>query len=109
MLATVVAAVRSVIAYLITLVYIAVVGPIGLFVGLVLRWKRGLYALGHAGTWLALRTAGIRYRVVGRDQIPDGAVVFCANHESNVDPPVLSRRCIPGCTFSTRPSCTSFR
>src|SRR5678815_6059812 len=33
--------------------------------------------------------AGIRYRVSGREHIPMGAVVFCSNHESNVDPPVL--------------------
>jgi 1-acyl-sn-glycerol-3-phosphate acyltransferase len=34
--------------------------------------------------------AGIRYRVHGRERIPrDRAVVFCSNHESNVDPPVL--------------------
>jgi 1-acyl-sn-glycerol-3-phosphate acyltransferase len=66
-----------------------VAGPIGLFVAFVLRWKRGLYALGHAGVWLALKVAGIRYRVSGRDRVPTTAVVFCSNHESNVDPPVL--------------------
>jgi 1-acyl-sn-glycerol-3-phosphate acyltransferase len=34
--------------------------------------------------------AGIRYRVHGRERVPKGrAVVFCSNHESNVDPPVL--------------------
>jgi 1-acyl-sn-glycerol-3-phosphate acyltransferase len=39
---------------------------------------------------LALATAGIRYRVLGREHVPaDRAVVFCANHQSNVDPPVL--------------------
>ena len=35
-------------------------------------------------------SAGIRYRVIGREHIPpDRAVVFCSNHQSNVDPPVL--------------------
>ena len=48
-----------------------------------------MWALGHAGASLALALAGIRYRVVGREQVPATAVVFCANHESNVDPPVL--------------------
>ena len=83
------AALRSVLTYLVVLAYIAVAGPIGLFIGVVLRWKRGLYALGHAGVWLALTFAGIRYRVSGRDNVPPAAVVFCSNHESNVDPPVL--------------------
>jgi 1-acyl-sn-glycerol-3-phosphate acyltransferase len=55
----------------------------------VFRWKRGLYALGHGGAWLGMTLAGIRYKVVGRENIPAGAVVFCSNHESNVDPAVL--------------------
>jgi 1-acyl-sn-glycerol-3-phosphate acyltransferase len=48
-----------------------------------------MYALGHAGVSLALRLAGIRYRVAGRENVPPRSVVFCSNHESNVDPPVL--------------------
>ena len=83
------AIIRSLITYAAILAYIAVVGPIGLFVGVVLRWKRALYALGHGGVWLALTLSGIRYRVAGREHLPGGAVVFCSNHESNVDPPVL--------------------
>jgi 1-acyl-sn-glycerol-3-phosphate acyltransferase len=66
-----------------------VAGPVGLLIALVFRWKAGLYALGHGGVGLALTLAGIRYRVVGREHIPGEAVVFCSNHESNVDPPVL--------------------
>ena len=88
-MAELIAAVRSVLTYIVVLGYIAVAGPIGLFIGVVLRWKRGLYALGHAGVWLALTLAGIRYRVSGREHVPLTAVVFCSNHESNVDPPVL--------------------
>lgn len=83
------AAVRSILAYLITLTYIAIAGPLGLLIAVVFRWKWGLYRLGHAGTWLALRSAGIRYRVTGLEHVPPTAVVFCSNHESNVDPPVL--------------------
>jgi 1-acyl-sn-glycerol-3-phosphate acyltransferase len=88
-LETTVAAVRSIVAYAVVLAYIAVAGPIGLFLALALRWKRGLYALGHAGVWLALKAAGIKCRVSGRDRVPATAAVFCSNHESNVDPPVL--------------------
>ena len=64
-------------------------GPTGLVIAVVFRWKRGLYALGHAGVRLALTCAGIRYRVAGRQHVPASAVVFCSNHESNVDPAVL--------------------
>jgi 1-acyl-sn-glycerol-3-phosphate acyltransferase len=84
-------AVRSVVAYTLVLAYIAVAGPLGLFFAHVLRWPSGLWALGHLGVGLALRLAGIRYRVTGRENVPDQAVVFCSNHESNVDPPVLFR------------------
>jgi 1-acyl-sn-glycerol-3-phosphate acyltransferase len=69
--------------------YILVAAPLALAMAVVFRWKSGMYALGHAGVWLALTLAGIRYRVSGREHIPRGAVVFCSNHESNVDPPVL--------------------
>jgi 1-acyl-sn-glycerol-3-phosphate acyltransferase len=85
----VVATVRSVVAYVATLAYIAVAGPVGLVIAVVFRWKSGLYALGHAGVRLALGIAGIRYRVTGREYVPAGAAVYCSNHQSNVDPPVL--------------------
>jgi 1-acyl-sn-glycerol-3-phosphate acyltransferase len=84
-------AARSIVTYLLVLVYIAIAGPLGLFFALVLRWNDGLWALGHTGVALALGLAGIRYRVQGRQHIPSEAVVFCSNHESNVDPPILFR------------------
>ena len=80
---------RTVFTHVVVLAYIAVVGPIGLAIVLVFRWSAGLYALGHGGVWLALTLAGIRYRVAGLEHVPKTAVVFCSNHESNVDPPVL--------------------
>ena len=90
MLSSVVIAARSVVAYLLILAYIACAGPLGLVIAVVFRWKSGLYALGHGGVWLALTLAGVHYRVIGRDRLAkDQAVVFCSNHESNVDPPVL--------------------
>ena len=90
-----VAVVRSIVTYLAALLYIVVAGPLGILVVVVFRWKRGLYALGHLGVWLALTLAGIRYKVAGRERLPSGAAVFCSNHESNVDPPVLFRALHP--------------
>jgi 1-acyl-sn-glycerol-3-phosphate acyltransferase len=81
---------RSFLTYTLTALYVLVVGGFGLLVVVPLGWKSALYKLGHGGVALALGTAGIRYKVVGRENIPrDRAVVFCANHQSNVDPPVL--------------------
>lgn len=88
-MSTAVAAARSLIAYVVILAYIAVAAPLALFFGVVLRWRSGMWALGHAGAKLALALAGIRYRVSGGENVPNTAVVFCSNHESNVDPPVL--------------------
>jgi 1-acyl-sn-glycerol-3-phosphate acyltransferase len=84
-----VAAVRSIATYIASLLYIAVAGTLGLVFGVVFRWKNGMYALGHGGVWLAMTLSGIRYKVAGREHLPAEAGVFCANHESNVDPPVL--------------------
>jgi 1-acyl-sn-glycerol-3-phosphate acyltransferase len=84
-----VAAVRSVLTYIAVSLYVAVAGPIALAIGVGLKNKTALYVPGHIGVGLALGLSGIRYRVRGREHIPNRAVVFCSNHESNVDPPVL--------------------
>ena len=92
---TVLPAARSAATYVVVLLYIAIAGPLGLLFAIIFRWKRGLYALGHCGVQLALSLAGIRYRVSGREHVPSAAAVFCSNHESNVDPPVLFRTLHP--------------
>ncbi len=87
---TIIAAVRSVLTYLVVSLYVLIAGPIGLGIAIPFKLKGVLYELGHIGVGLALSMAGIRYRITGREHIPAGrAVVFCSNHESNVDPPVL--------------------
>lgn len=82
-------ALRSIVAYLLLLLYIAVAGPLALVFGAIFRWKGGMYFLGHGGVRLALSLTGIGYRVTGREHLPATAAVFCSNHESNVDPAVL--------------------
>jgi 1-acyl-sn-glycerol-3-phosphate acyltransferase len=85
-----VAAFRSLATYLVVSLYVLIVGPIGMALAILFNAKGLLYELGHGGVALALASAGIRYRVSGREQVPrDRAVVFCSNHQSNVDPPVL--------------------
>jgi 1-acyl-sn-glycerol-3-phosphate acyltransferase len=83
------AAVRSLLTYVAIVLYIAIVGPPGLLLSWAFRSKRLLYWLGRGGVGLALGLAGIRYKVLGRQNVPPGAVVYCSNHESNVDPAVL--------------------
>lgn len=89
---TAIAAVRTALTYSAIVVYTAIAGPIGLLLAVPLKWKGLLYDLGHFGVTLTLGLAGIRYRVIGREHVPAGqAVVFCSNHQSNVDPPLLFR------------------
>jgi 1-acyl-sn-glycerol-3-phosphate acyltransferase len=85
-----IAAVRSVLTYVVVSVYVLFAGTIALAIGVPFKYKPALYIPGHIGVGLALGLAGIRYRVRGREHTPKNrAVVFCSNHESNVDPPVL--------------------
>jgi 1-acyl-sn-glycerol-3-phosphate acyltransferase len=89
---TVIAAVRSAITYVVVSMYVLVAGIIGMAIAVPLKWVGLLYELGHVGVALALGLAGIRYRVRGLAHVPrDRAVVFCSNHQSNVDPPILYR------------------
>jgi 1-acyl-sn-glycerol-3-phosphate acyltransferase len=89
---TVVAAVRSVVTYIVIGLYVLVAGVLGLAIAVPLKWAGLLYELGHIGVGLALGLAGIRYHVSGREHVPSNrALVFCSNHQSNVDPPVLFR------------------
>lgn len=86
------ALVRTVLTYLITSLYVVIVGTFALLIVVPLGWTNVLYELGHGGVTLALGLAGIRYQVIGREHVPkDRAVVFCSNHQSNVDPPILFR------------------
>ncbi|MFZ1939868.1 MAG: lysophospholipid acyltransferase family protein [Terracidiphilus sp.] len=64
-----------------------------------------LYATGCFIATLAIRAAGIRIVVEGREHIPAGrACIFMANHVSNLDPPALLPN-LPGRTsiFLKRP------
>jgi 1-acyl-sn-glycerol-3-phosphate acyltransferase len=92
MLPTLIAALRSLLTYVIITAYVLVAGLAALAILVPFRFKGGLYELGHLGVALALGCAGIRYKVIGREHVPPAqAVVFCSNHQSNVDPPVLFR------------------
>ena len=86
----IIAAVRSLVTYIIISLYVLVAGLVGMLLATVFGWGDILYILGHGGVRLALALSGIRYRLAGAEHLPhDRAAVYCANHQSNVDPPVL--------------------
>ena len=85
-----IAAVRSVATYLAVSVYVLFAAPSGMLLAMIFRWKGVLYIFGHGGVRLGLALCGIRVRVAGAEHIPlERAAVYCANHQSNVDPPIL--------------------
>ena len=90
MIRPVVAAVRSVLTFVAVSLYVLVVGPPGMLLALVFGWKRHLYVLGHIGVRLGMALSGITYKLVSAQAMPfDRPAVYCANHQSNIDPPVL--------------------
>jgi 1-acyl-sn-glycerol-3-phosphate acyltransferase len=84
-----IAAVRSFTTYVAVSLYVLIAAPIGMTFAILFGAKRFLYFLGHLGVRIALGLSGIHYRVAGLEHVPNRAVVFCANHQSNVDPPLL--------------------
>ena len=86
----IVAAVRSVATYVAVSLYVLVTGLVGMLLATLFGWTDILYVFGHGGVQLALALSGIKYRVGGVEHVPrHRAAVYCANHQSNVDPPVL--------------------
>ena len=86
----IIAAVRSVITYVAISVYVFITGLLGMLLATLFGWTGILYIFGHGGVRLAMALAGIRYRLAGAENIPlDRAAVYCCNHQSNVDPPLL--------------------
>jgi 1-acyl-sn-glycerol-3-phosphate acyltransferase len=85
-----IAAIRSVLTYVVVSLYVLIVAPPGMLISAFSGAKAHLYVLGHFGVQMGLVLSGIRVRVAGREHVPRGrAAVYCSNHQSNVDPPVL--------------------
>ena len=91
-----IAAIRSVATYVIVSLYVLIVAPPGMLIAILFGAKRHLHVLGHIGVKLGLALSGIRYRVAGAEHVPLGrGAVFCSNHQSNIDPPVLYDAILP--------------
>ena len=87
---TVVAGIRSLLAYVSVAVYVLVVAPPGILVAILFRWPNVLYWLGRGGVRLGLGTVGITCRATGLEHVQlDRSAVYCVNHTSNIEPPIL--------------------
>ena len=85
-----IAAIRSALTYVAVSLYVLVTGVVGMLLAVTFGWKDILYIFGHGGVQLGLVLSGISFKVDGQGNVPrDRAAVYCANHQSNVEPPVL--------------------
>jgi 1-acyl-sn-glycerol-3-phosphate acyltransferase len=88
--ALLVAAVRSFATYLAISLYVILVGPPGLLLAWLFGWPGLIFVLSHGGVGLGLALSGIAPRVSGAERLPRGrTAVYCANHASNIDAPLL--------------------
>jgi len=77
-------------AYVFCSLYTLIVGSIALILALIFRWPSVLFAAADLAVGVALALIGLRYEVEGAEHIdPLRPSVYCVNHSSNVEPPVL--------------------
>ncbi len=87
---TAIAATRTVAAYIFCSVYTFIFGLLGLALAIIFNWPGVLYAFANFAVQTALAIVGIRYEVEGAEHIdPLRPSVYCVNHTSNVEPPIL--------------------
>ena len=70
--------------------YTAVCGTISLLGSVFDAAGRWQHACARTWSWLILKTSGIRVRVEGLEHVhPGGTAIYCVNHQSAMDIPVL--------------------
>ena len=89
-MSTLIAAVRSLAAYIAVSLYVVLMGPPFLLLALATGRPLPLYRVALGGVRLGLWLSGITVSLVGRENIlRDRAAVYAVNHASNVEPPIL--------------------
>jgi 1-acyl-sn-glycerol-3-phosphate acyltransferase len=77
---------RSLAAFLVLALYIAIVGPPALAVAALTGRVGHVFSLGRFGATAVRRLLGIRLEVVGLHHVvADRATLYCINHRSNID------------------------
>lgn len=70
--------------------YTAVMGTLSLGGSLVDAQGRWQHACARVWSWLILKTSGVQVRVEGLEHVdPTAPAIFCVNHQSSMDIPVL--------------------
>jgi 1-acyl-sn-glycerol-3-phosphate acyltransferase len=77
---------RSLVAFVVLALYIAIVGPPALAAAFVTGRAGHVFVLGRVGATAVRRLLGIRLEVSGLDRVVgERAALYCINHRSNVD------------------------
>jgi 1-acyl-sn-glycerol-3-phosphate acyltransferase len=95
---TVLAFLRTVAAVLLISLSTLLVGPLVIVLGWLFQWPNLPFQAGILTVRIALAVVGLRYVVEGDQHILDRPAVYCVNHTSNVEPPILFaalRRLVP--------------
>jgi 1-acyl-sn-glycerol-3-phosphate acyltransferase len=83
-------AIRSLAAYVLVSLYIVVAGVPAILIALIARSPSVLYMAGLGGIRLGFWLVGIRSVVDGTEHLQrHRAAVYCVNHSSNIEPPVV--------------------
>ena len=89
-MSTLIAAVRSLVTYVVVSLYVFLVGPPFLLVALAIGRPDILYQIGRGGVRLGLWLSGITVEIRHPEYIlKDRAAVYAVNHASNVEPPII--------------------
>ena len=86
---TVLAALRTAAALLLVAASTLVLGPPTIVIGWLFNWPNLPFQTGILTVRIALAVVGLRYVVEGAEHLLDRPAVYCVNHTSNVEPPIL--------------------
>lgn len=82
--------IRACLVVLFIAIYILLTAPPMILYTILARETDSIYAVGRFGAKVAVWLSGAKLEVHGKEKIqPDKAVLYLANHQSNIDPPAL--------------------
>ncbi len=86
---TVLAALRTAVALVLVTASTLFLGPPTIVIGWLLNWPNLPFQTGIQTVRIALAIVGLRYVVEGEEHLLDRPAIYCVNHTSNVEPPLL--------------------
>jgi 1-acyl-sn-glycerol-3-phosphate acyltransferase len=86
---TVLASLRTLVALLVVASSTLLLGPPTIIIGWLFNWPNLPFQAGIQTVRVALAILGLRYVVEGSEYLLDRPAVYCVNHTSNVEPPIL--------------------